>query len=110
MKKPLIAKFNKRILFQSSVKIDDNMGGFTLTWQDSFTRWGYVKASEIEQRNVANVNRFVANIILILRAETLISKSLRCVIDGNIYQITQLNQYKDLPDFLECELELVEGI
>lgn len=110
MKKPIIAKFNKRILFQSAIKIDDNMGGYSKIWQDSFTCWGYVRSSQNKQKDIAEVERFEAKKTLILRAETLISKSLRCMIDGNIYQIVELNQHKDLSDFLECELELVEGI
>jgi SPP1 family predicted phage head-tail adaptor len=110
MKKLNIAKFNKRVLFQSATKIEDNMGGFSQIWQDSFTRWGYVRSSKTEQQNIVNVDRFAVNKTLILRAEVSINRNLRCVIDGRIYQITKLDQHKDLTQWLECELELVEGV
>ncbi len=111
MKNINIGRFNERVVFQQSTQTPDNAGGFIVAWQNFRTVWGFVKQHNSFEKIVGDANRLHLRQTLIIRKQSGLNATMRCIIAGKTYAITAMNPQSDMPqNWLNLELELMEGI
>jgi SPP1 family predicted phage head-tail adaptor len=111
MKHINIGRFNERVLVQQPISQPDNAGGFIVAWQNFRTVWGFIKQHNSFEKIAGDANRLHLKQTLIIRNQSGLNATMRCVISGKTYGIAAMHPQLEMPQgWLRLELELMEGI
>jgi SPP1 family predicted phage head-tail adaptor len=87
----MIGQLDQRVTFQRSIKVDNNVGGYTETWIDIATVWGSVQELLTNERvRFKELGTDVRYGITIRSPAPVVTEKDRVVIDGTLYGIVEV--------------------
>lgn len=100
----MISQLNKRITFESQVKIDDGGGGFNLSWEaleDNSEVYASIVSLSSNEIFTFLKREIKASHKIIIRYRDDISADMRIIYGENIYSIKSLRDAQGLGRYLE---------
>lgn len=103
---PKIGQMDSRIVFQTSVKVQNAQFGFDYTWQDDFTVWARIKQNPgLLFTRGDNGDPIITHLIYV-RQRNNINREQRIMNNGNEYVIHRMNVMEEgNKRFIELHVE-----
>lgn len=100
-----IGDLRERVTLAEETVTDDSGGGGALTWRTVATVWGKVWPISGREVELANGQASMVSTLIVVRYRTDVTAGMRCVVNGNAYNIRAVADPQGRREWLEllCE-------
>lgn len=100
-----VGELDQRVTFQREVRVDDGLGGYSLSWKDSFTTWAHAHPMSGREREFSDRLSAEARYKFVIRYRTDFHEADRIIWDGVPYNIRFIATRGRRSTFIEIEAE-----